>query len=71
MAKGGIVSSDSAIKGLVMRRVTIPAQAAPGVPIWRSAEETSRFSGLPYVVFPGNVRSKTTLTESVESWSWE
>ncbi|EGY22028.1 hypothetical protein VD0002_g4074 [Verticillium dahliae] len=69
IAKGGITSSDAATKGLRMRRARIMGQAAPGVPLWRCDEETSRHQGVPYVVFPGNVGSESTLAEIVESWA--
>ncbi|KAI9163853.1 ketose-bisphosphate aldolase class-II family protein [Paramyrothecium foliicola] len=69
IAKGGITSSDAATKGLNMKRVRIVGQAAPGVPLWRCDEETSRHRGVPYVVFPGNVGTDTTLADLVEAWS--
>ncbi|KAL2678401.1 hypothetical protein Neosp_009147 [[Neocosmospora] mangrovei] len=69
IAKGGITSSDTATKGLKMRRAKILGQAAPGVPLWRCDEETSRHRGVPYVVFPGNVGSDQTLADVVEAWS--
>ncbi|KAF4960756.1 hypothetical protein FSARC_10385 [Fusarium sarcochroum] len=71
IAKGGITSSDAASKGLRMRRARILGQAAPGVPLWRCDEETSRHQGVPYVVFPGNVGTDHTLLEVVEGWSLE
>ncbi|KAK2055340.1 hypothetical protein LY76DRAFT_596144 [Colletotrichum caudatum] len=71
IAKGGITSSDAATKGLKMKRARILGQAAPGVPLWRCDEETSRHRGVPYVVFPGNVGSDSTLAEVVESWAIE
>lgn len=69
IAKGGITSSDAATKGLKMRRAQVLGQAAPGVPLWRCDEETSRHRGVAYVVFPGNVGSKDTLNEVVTLWS--
>lgn len=69
IAKGGITSSDAATKGLKMRRARIMGQAAPGVPLWKCDEETSRHRGVPYVVFPGNVGSEDTLADIVESWA--
>ncbi|UNI16055.1 hypothetical protein JDV02_002530 [Purpureocillium takamizusanense] len=69
IAKGGITSSDAATKALRMRRARVLGQAAPGVPLWRCDEETSRHPGMPYVVFPGNVGSETTLAEVVEAWA--
>ncbi|EKG13930.1 hypothetical protein MPH_08929 [Macrophomina phaseolina MS6] len=68
IAKGGITSSDMATKGLNMKKATIVGQAAPGIPLWRCDEETCKYPGLPYVVFPGNVGSTETLYDVVEGW---
>ncbi|KAK8228967.1 hypothetical protein HDK64DRAFT_254496 [Phyllosticta capitalensis] len=68
IAKGGITSSDMATKGLNMKKATIVGQAAPGVPLWRCDEETCKYPGLPYVVFPGNVGGNDTLFEVVDRW---
>ncbi|GLI79638.1 hypothetical protein PoHVEF18_007977 [Penicillium ochrochloron] len=68
IAKGGITSSDAATKGLNVKRATIVGQAAPGVPLWRCDEPTSRHRGVPFVVFPGNVGGEATLCELVEGW---
>jgi Uncharacterized protein conserved in bacteria len=51
-----------------MKRATIVGQAAPGVPLWRCDEPTSRHRGVPFVVFPGNVGGEETLCELVEGW---
>ncbi|KAB8257233.1 hypothetical protein BDV32DRAFT_85559 [Aspergillus pseudonomiae] len=69
IAKGGITSSDAATKGLNMKRALIVGQAAPGVPLWRCDESTSRHRGAPFVVFPGNVGGESTLCDLVEAWS--
>ena len=69
IAKGGITSSDAAGKALRMRRAEIAGQAASGVPLWRCHEPTSKFVGIPYVVFPGNVGEKETLRDLVASWA--
>lgn len=69
IAKGGITSSDTATKGLRMKRARVLGQAAPGVPLWRCDEQTSRYPGVPYVVFPGNVGSEELLAEVVEAWA--
>ncbi|PKX93797.1 uncharacterized protein P174DRAFT_441047 [Aspergillus novofumigatus IBT 16806] len=69
IAKGGITSSDAATKGLNIKRAMIVGQAAPGVPLWRCDEPTSRHQGVPFVVFPGNVGGESTLCELVEAWS--
>ena len=66
IAKGGITSSDVATKGLGVRKATILGQALPGVPVWQLGVE-SRFPGLAYVVFPGNVGHDTALAELTQS----
>ncbi|KAL4915696.1 NADP-dependent oxidoreductase domain-containing protein [Aspergillus aurantiobrunneus] len=71
IAKGGITSSDAACKGLRIRRAQILGQAAAGVPLWRCDEQTSKFSGIPYVVFPGNVGEANTLRDLVAAWGKE
>ena len=68
IAKGGITSSDMATKGLKMKKAAVVGQAAPGVPLWRCDEPTSKWPGLPYVVFPGNVGGEYTLAEVAEKW---
>lgn len=67
--QGGITSSDAATKSLGMRRAEIRGQAASGVPLWRCTEPTSKFSGITYVVFPGNVGERHTLRDLVASWA--
>ncbi|NLG84620.1 MAG: hydroxyacid dehydrogenase [Firmicutes bacterium] len=64
LAKGGITSSDIGVKGLGVERAVVLGQIRPGVPVWRLGPE-SRFPGLPYVIFPGNVGDDTTLRETV------
>jgi uncharacterized protein YgbK (DUF1537 family) len=54
VAKGGITSSDVATKGLEVRRAMVMGQVLPGVPVWKLGEET-RYPGMAYIVFPGNV----------------
>ena len=60
IAKGGITSSDIASKGLNVKKARILGQALPGVPVW-SLENESKFPGLPYIVFAGNVGEPRTL----------
>jgi uncharacterized protein YgbK (DUF1537 family) len=64
IAKGGITSSDIATQGLGVRRALVLGQALPGVPVWQLGVET-RFPGLGYVVFPGNVGADTALAELI------
>jgi uncharacterized protein YgbK (DUF1537 family) len=61
IAKGGITSSDIATKALAIGRAHVLGQILPGVPVWRCGPE-SRFPGMPYVVFPGNVGSADAIT---------
>ena len=65
VAKGGITSSDVGTQALGAVRATVLGQAAPGVPAWRIGPE-SRFPGMAYVIFPGNVGGVDTLREIVE-----
>lgn len=65
VAKGGITSSDVGTKGLAVKRATVAGQIKPGIPVWRTGEE-SKYPGIAYVIFPGNVGTKTTLREAVE-----
>jgi len=64
VAKGGITASEIATKALGIRRAMVLGQIARGVPVWRAGEE-SRFPGLPYVVFPGNVGEPDTLRKVI------
>jgi uncharacterized protein YgbK (DUF1537 family) len=62
IAKGGITSSDLATRGLGVRRAIVRGQILPGIPVWEVGDET-RFPGLCYVVFPGNVGGADALVE--------
>jgi hypothetical protein len=64
VGKGGITSSDVGTQALSARRALVLGQIRPGVPVWRLGPE-SRFPGMPYIVFPGNVGSAETLAEIV------
>ena len=64
LAKGGITSSDVATKGLDVRRALVLGQILPGVPVWRTGDE-SRHPGLAYIVFPGNVGDSSALVQVV------
>ena len=65
VAKGGITSSDVGVKALRTRRAWVLGQIRPGIPVWRT-DGASRFPGVPYVIFPGNVGEESTLREAVE-----
>jgi uncharacterized protein YgbK (DUF1537 family) len=64
VAKGGITSSDVATKGLNVHRALVRGQILPGVPMWQLGAE-SRFPGIVYVVFPGNVGGSRALADLV------
>jgi len=64
VGKGGITSSDVGTQALGARRAIVLGQVRPGIPVWRLGPET-RYPGLPYVVFPGNVGGTQTLAEVV------
>ncbi|MCI6757003.1 MAG: hydroxyacid dehydrogenase [Lachnospiraceae bacterium] len=65
LAKGGITSSDVGTKALGVRRAWVPGQIMPGIPVWLCGQE-SRFPGVPYIIFPGNVGEDDTLRRIVE-----
>ncbi|MCX7658455.1 MAG: hydroxyacid dehydrogenase [Oscillospiraceae bacterium] len=65
VAKGGITSSDIGILGLNVRKAIVAGQIKPGVPVWITGPE-SKFPGIPFVIFPGNVGAPETLKEVVE-----
>ncbi len=67
IAKGGITSHDVAQKGLGAARARVLGQLFPGVPVWRlESGPRSRFEGVPYIVFPGNVGGPESLREAVK-----
>lgn len=60
VAKGGITSSDVATKGLGVKKAMVLGQALPGVPVWKVGAE-SRYPGMSYIIFPGNVGDDAAL----------
>jgi uncharacterized protein YgbK (DUF1537 family) len=72
VAKGGITSHDVAQKGLGAERAHVLGQLFPGVPVWRlESGPQSRFEGVPYIVFPGNVGGPKSLMQAVKLLSGE
>ncbi|MBA2391298.1 MAG: hypothetical protein H0V70_00965 [Ktedonobacteraceae bacterium] len=72
IAKGGITSHDVAQKGLGAERALVLGQLAPGVPVWRlESGPLSKFPGVPYVVFPGNVGGPDSLRQAVHTLNRE
>lgn len=68
IAKGGITSSDIATKGLEISQAKVLGQILPGVPVWQAGED-SRWPGMVYVVFPGNVGGPQAIAQVVEMLS--
>lgn len=72
IAKGGITSHDVAQKALGAARAHVLGQLFPGVPVWRlESGPQSRFEGVPYLVFPGNVGGPESLMQAVKLLSGE
>jgi len=65
VAKGGITSSDVATKGLNIKRAMVIGQALPGVPVWKTGPE-SKYPGMSYMIFPGNVGDDTALVQILQ-----
>ena len=64
VAKGGITSSDVATKALDVTRAMVRGQILPGVPLWELGPE-SRYPGMPYIVFPGNVGGPGAIAQVI------
>ena len=69
IAKGGITSSDIGTRALKVHRALVMGQILPGIPVWQTGPE-SRFPGLPYIIFPGNVGEADSLRRIVELLSY-
>lgn len=65
LTKGGITSSDIATKALAVRRAIVLGQIEKGIPVWQLGYE-SKFPRVPYIIFPGNVGTVTTLQEIIK-----
>jgi uncharacterized protein YgbK (DUF1537 family) len=66
IAKGGITSHDTAVRGLEIRRAEVIGQMLPGlVSVLRPVDAASEMVGVPYVVFPGNVGGDDTLAQVI------
>ncbi|MBQ8637601.1 MAG: hydroxyacid dehydrogenase [Lachnospiraceae bacterium] len=66
IAKGGITSSDVGTRGLEVKKARVLGQAQPGIPVWKTGAE-SKFPGMSYIIFPGNVGEVSTLRKIVET----
>jgi len=66
IAKGGITSSEIGTVGLNVKKAIVAGQVLPGIPVWRLGDE-SRFPGMAYIIFPGNVGDNNSLADIVLS----
>lgn len=64
IAKGGITSSDVGVKALKVKEALVLGQVQPGVPVWKT-DADSKFPGISYIIFPGNVGDDYTLKKVV------
>ena len=64
VAKGGITSYDIATRALGVKRAMCIGQILPGVPVWELGD-SSKFPGLKYVAFPGNIGDPDWLSQVV------
>jgi uncharacterized protein YgbK (DUF1537 family) len=65
VSKGGITSIEVARAGLNVKQALVLGQIIKGVPVWRLGKE-SRWTDIPYVVFPGNVGDEHALRHVTE-----
>ena len=68
VAKGGVTSIQVAKTALGVNEAFALGQILPGVPVWRMGAE-SRWPGLAYVVFPGNVGDENAVVKAVQTLS--
>jgi uncharacterized protein YgbK (DUF1537 family) len=64
LTKGGITSSDIAVKALGVRKAKVLGQIRTGIPVWET-DSGSLYLGVPYIIFPGNVGTKDTLYDII------
>jgi uncharacterized protein YgbK (DUF1537 family) len=66
IAKGGVTSIQVAKIALGAQEAFGLGQILPGVPVWRLGAE-SRWPGIAYVVFPGNVGDDTAVLRAAKT----
>jgi len=65
IGKGGITASDLATQAMQVRAARVMGQILPGVPVWKLGPG-SRWPGLVYVVFPGNVGDDGAVSRIIQ-----
>jgi uncharacterized protein YgbK (DUF1537 family) len=53
------------VKALHVRKAYVLGQVLPGIPVWKT-DAGSRFPGIPYIIFPGNVGENDSLRRVIE-----
>lgn len=66
LTKGGITSSRIATESLGVKRAMAIGKVQPGVPTWELGPE-SKFPGLPFIIFPGNVGEEDSLSRILQN----
>ena len=66
LTKGGITSSRIATEALGVKRAMVLGQVQAGVPTWELGPE-SKFPGMPFIIYPGNVGGEDGLTSVLEN----
>jgi uncharacterized protein YgbK (DUF1537 family) len=64
ISKGGMTTSNITTRALTVKRAVALGQVLPGIPTWHLGPE-SRYPGLVFVVFPGNVGDSGALMDMV------
>ena len=62
IAKGGITAREIATHALNIRRAHVLGQIISGVSVW-VGQPNSRWAGMPFIVFPGNVGHERALAD--------
>lgn len=62
LAKGGATAGYLATHALGLRAGRVLGQVQPGVPVWQLGPD-SRWPGMPYVAFPGNVGQEDSVAD--------
>ncbi|MEM6522623.1 MAG: four-carbon acid sugar kinase family protein [Bacteroidota bacterium] len=66
ITKGGITSSDVATKVIKIKKALVMGQLIAGVPVWKPLEN-QKYGHIPYVIFPGNVGNKESLSQAFQN----
>jgi uncharacterized protein YgbK (DUF1537 family) len=61
LSKGGITSHVLAKEAIGIQNANVMGQILPGVPVIKT--NTGKYSGMPFIIFPGNVGDKGSLLE--------